>query len=130
MVSLPMACGGGDAGGLSSGPIVYGNVSAVPVGSLLPLPRDPGLLGRDSGGLYALSAICTHMGCLVPPPPTMVAMTMTCPCHGSEYDRNGAVVKGPAPSPLQHYQVDLAADGTITIQGNKPVASTFRTAVA
>ena len=52
-----------------------------------------------------------------------------CLCHGSVFDRNGAVVRGPAGSPLQHYQVDVAADGTITIQGAMPVDAAARTAV-
>ena len=53
-------------------------------------------LFRDSEGIYAVSTICTHLGCIVKP----VADGFECPCHGSRYAGNGSVVKGPAPKPL------------------------------
>jgi nitrite reductase/ring-hydroxylating ferredoxin subunit len=129
LVTLPVACGGGGGGSISSGPIVFGNVSMVPLGKLLLIPNEPGFIGHDAGGLYAMSSTCTHQGCPLDVPISDVAQGMTCGCHGSRFDRNGAVVNGPAQAPLQHYQVDLAADGTVTIQGNKPVASSVRTMV-
>lgn len=47
---------------------------------------------------YALKAECTHLGCLVAPNP--LGDGFTCPCHGSQYDRDGTVVRGPAPRAL------------------------------
>ena len=52
---------------------------------------------RDEQGVYAISRVCTHLGCIVKP----VAEGFECPCHGSRYDRDGLVTKGPAPRPLQ-----------------------------
>lgn len=49
--------------------------------------------------LQAFDARCTHAGC----PVTVQASTateFTCPCHGGRFDRNGAVLGGPPPSPL------------------------------
>jgi Rieske Fe-S protein len=127
---LPVACGSASEGHvISDGPIVFGPVANVPVGTLVTIPGARGFLGRDSEGLYAMSNVCTHQGGTVPAPFSMVAQEMTCPLHGSRFDRNGNVTRGPAAAPLQHYQVDLAADGTITIQGSSPVSSNTRTPV-
>ena len=56
---------------------------------------------RDEQGVYAISRVCTHLGCIVKP----TAEGFECPCHGSRYDRDGLVTKGPAPRPLQWLEV-------------------------
>lgn len=45
---------------------------------------------RDHSGLYALSLVCTHLGCTV----TVSAHGLACPCHGNLFDRQGMVLKG------------------------------------
>lgn len=52
---------------------------------------------RDEQGVYAISRVCTHLGCIVKP----TAEGFECPCHGSRYDRDGSVTKGPAPRALE-----------------------------
>jgi len=47
---------------------------------------------------YALNAVCTHLGCVVPW--NRAQNKYMCPCHGSQYAPTGAVVRGPAPLPL------------------------------
>mmetsp|Transcript_527 Transcript_527/g.1350 ORF Transcript_527/g.1350 Transcript_527/m.1350 type:complete len:220 (+) Transcript_527:188-847(+) len=47
---------------------------------------------------YALNAVCTHLGCVVPW--NVNAQKFLCPCHGSQYDATGKVVRGPAPLSL------------------------------
>ena len=126
VVAMPFACGGAGGGSAPTGPIVAGNVSAISVGSLKVF--DNAVLGRDAGGLYAMSAVCTHQGCPVDASGSAIA-GLVCPCHGSRFDQNGAVTNGPAASPLLHYQVDLAASGAITIQGGVNVSTSTRTAV-
>ena len=54
---------------------------------------------------FGLNAICTHLGCVVPWSAT--ANKFICPCHGSQYDPSGAVVRGPAPLPLELEHVDV-----------------------
>jgi glycine/D-amino acid oxidase-like deaminating enzyme/nitrite reductase/ring-hydroxylating ferredoxin subunit len=55
---------------------------------------------RDSAGqLHAVSAVCTHMGCIVGWNET--DRSWDCPCHGSRFAFDGAVIHGPAVEPLQ-----------------------------
>lgn len=54
---------------------------------------------RDkNGGLHCLSAVCTHLGCLVEW--NGIEQSWDCPCHGSRFDTEGKILNGPAPSPL------------------------------
>jgi cytochrome b6-f complex iron-sulfur subunit len=85
------------------------------------------VLGRDANGIYAMSAICTHAGCAVSVVNSGGQPSLNCPCHGSNFSANGAVTRGPAGTPLQHYQVELASDGTITICSGMSVSATTRT---
>ena len=61
----------------------------------------PMLVVRTAPGEFAaLSTICTHEGCPVNPPANGL---ITCPCHGSQYDLNGTVRRGPAQYSLARY---------------------------
>lgn len=64
----------------------------------------PILVVRDaSRRFHALSMQCTHEGCPVRPP---VQGVITCPCHGSQYDLEGHVRRGPAQLSLARYDVE------------------------
>ncbi|UCG78436.1 MAG: ubiquinol-cytochrome c reductase iron-sulfur subunit [Nitrospirota bacterium] len=62
--------------------------------------------------LFALSPVCTHLGCLVnwyrP------KNRFLCPCHGGQYDMNGKVVKGPPPADLNRMPIKIE-DGKVYI---------------
>jgi cytochrome b6-f complex iron-sulfur subunit len=74
---------------------------------------------RDPEGFRALSAICTHLRCttgpFVPPDAEWKAPHSRCPCHGSVFAKDGRVLKGPAPQPLDFYRVSLAPDGRLVV---------------
>jgi glycine/D-amino acid oxidase-like deaminating enzyme/nitrite reductase/ring-hydroxylating ferredoxin subunit len=53
----------------------------------------------EAGQLHALSARCTHLGCLVAF--NRAERAWECPCHGSRFDVHGKVVQGPANQPLE-----------------------------
>jgi len=67
--------------------------------------------GQDA--IFALKAVCTHLGC----PPNWLAndQKFKCPCHGSGFNICGVNFEGPAPRPLERYRVALADDGQIIV---------------
>ncbi len=68
---------------------------------------------REAEGFYALSAICTHLGCT---PRWLTAENkFKCPCHGSGYFKDGVNFEGPTPRPLERLKITLADDGQIQI---------------
>lgn len=68
---------------------------------------------RRPQGLQALSAMCTHLGCLVRWDET--SDTFLCPCHGGRFDADGACLDGPPPRPLPSYEVFLSTDGQLVV---------------
>ena len=86
--------------------------SLAPGQSFVPPGRGVALF-RDAEGVYAVSTVCTHLGCLVRP----VVDGFECPCHGSRFTHDGAVTKGPAPQPLPWLRVEGAGDDWIVDEG-------------
>ncbi len=82
------------------------------------------VIAQDANGFFAFSAICTHQGCLVNPPSSNG--TTICFCHGSEFDGNGAVLKGPAYTPLPHYALTVC-NGSVYVDTSTKVAASTRT---
>ncbi len=64
--------------------------------------------GRDNTWL-ALSAVCTHLGCLVAPS----GSGFRCPCHGSRFDATGRNVSGPAQRPLVRFPIERRGDALV-----------------
>lgn len=75
------------------------------------LPNLRVFLFREGKRFRAASAVCTHLGCTV----NLVGKGFHCPCHGSVFNENGAVVSGPAPAPLAWFEVTLSRDGRLVI---------------
>lgn len=71
---------------------------------------------RETEGFYALSAICTHLGCT--PRWLGPENKFKCPCHGSGFRPSGLNFEGPAPRPLERLRITLAEDGEILIDRN------------
>ncbi|GAB4316424.1 MAG: cytochrome b6-f complex iron-sulfur subunit [Geminocystis sp.] len=57
---------------------------------------------------YGLNAVCTHLGCVVPW--NASENKFICPCHGSQYNNEGKVVRGPAPLSLALVHADVNDD--------------------
>ena len=72
---------------------------------------------RVAEGIYALSTICTHLGCT--PNWLETEQKFKCPCHGSGCYKTGINCEGPAPRPLERLKISLAEDSQILIDKSK-----------
>ena len=70
-------------------------------------------LVREEEGIYALSTTCTHLGCT--PNWLSAEQKFKCPCHGSGFYITGINFEGPAPRPLERFNISLAEDGQILV---------------
>ena len=70
-------------------------------------------LVREEEGIYALSTTCTHLGCT--PNWLSAEQKFKCPCHGSGFYIDGINFEGPAPRPLERFNIGLAEDGQILV---------------
>lgn len=80
---------------------------SLPAGEAFIPPDRAVAVFRDGEGVYAISTICTHLGCVV----KSNAEGFECPCHGSRFRHDGEVTKGPAPRPLSWLKVTAADSG-------------------
>lgn len=95
-------------------PVVFGGVVEIPLARFPELARPGGIVRvedrrspralhvrcNEDGSHEAISAVCTHQGCLVRPS----GSGFRCPCHGSSYDSNGENLTGPARRPLRRFE--------------------------
>jgi cytochrome b6-f complex iron-sulfur subunit len=72
---------------------------------------------RDDASIYAIKAVCTHLGCT--PNWLEAEFKFKCPCHGSGFYITGINFEGPAPRPLERYRIVLADDGQILVDKTK-----------
>ena len=90
-------------------------------GSVLVLARKRLYVIRNSdGSFYALSSICTHLGCMTRYIPE--SAQLACPCHGSRFSLDGKVTGGPAPRPLRHLKMTLER-GTLVVDASQEVSA-------
>lgn len=100
-------------------PTLMGDRLTIPVshlattgGVLVEDPQDelPIFVHRASDDRYvAVSTRCGHRGCQVEP----AAAKLVCPCHGSEYTLDGAILQGPTQRPLQRYRVTREGESLV-----------------
>ena len=95
-------------------PIVdAGKPERYPPGSVTPDAQSGLYVVHGPEGIYALTAVCTHLGCVTAwrPELDMVA----CPCHGSKFHIDGVKIEGPAPRPLPWLKAWLNDEGNLMI---------------
>lgn len=72
----------------------------------------------QDGGFLAMSNKCTHLGCAVPWDKDK--KRFICPCHSSEFDISGHVLRSPAPRALDLFEVNIV-NKTIRVNTSKRV---------
>ncbi|HNU06168.1 MAG TPA: ubiquinol-cytochrome c reductase iron-sulfur subunit [Pyrinomonadaceae bacterium] len=75
---------------------------------------------RDADGVFAISTVCTHLGCIV----KTSKEGFDCPCHGSGFAADGTVRKGPAPKPLPWIKVTKSGSAYVVDEENTVPAGT------
>lgn len=96
---------------------LVGKPNQYPLDSVVYLAKPKILVIREKEGyFYALSTVCTHLGCIV----NWKAQEeiIACPCHGSRFNKLGEVTGGPAPKPLPHFAMSLTVDGYLEVDKN------------
>lgn len=88
-----------------------GKVDDIPLnsGKIFKFGSRPGIIVRKADGSFvALSATCTHLGCIVQYRKDLGHIW--CACHNGHFDLSGRVLSGPPPSPLQEFKVKIMGD--------------------
>ena len=104
------------------GPVEIGAPGDYAVGSLTYVENTRAYLGRDERGVYAITAICNHLGCT----PRLERDAFACPCHGSQFTREGQVVNGPAPRSLDRAFVGRGTNGKLFVDRSRRVDVSYR----
>ncbi len=76
--------------------------------------------------VLALYQVCVHLGCAVPW--CVTSQWWECPCHGSQYNRWGEWMSGPAARGLDRFRVELADDGTVLLDTSEIITGPSRAA--
>ncbi|CAN5333475.1 Rieske (2Fe-2S) protein [soil metagenome] len=104
---------GAGAGDRSSGsavdPQVLATTADVPVGSGI-IVEDTVLTQPNSGEFKGFSNLCTHAGCRLN---EVSDGTVNCPCHGSKFNLDGSVARGPATTPLEVKAITVQGDSIL-----------------
>src|ERR1700745_802155 len=88
-----------------------GNPDLYPLHSVTFLQDQQVYIVRMPEGFYAVSAVCTHLGCITQWKPE--ADMIACTCPGSKFKGDGTKIEGPAPRALPHFAMSMTADGEV-----------------
>ena len=80
-------------------------------GKIYQFNEDKVIVVNKGGALTAVSAVCTHLGCLVHW--EAGSNELQCPCHGAKYKQTGEIISGPQPRPLKQYKAKIESDNII-----------------
>jgi cytochrome b6-f complex iron-sulfur subunit len=91
---------------------IAGKVNDFEVGEVIYFRKEKALVQRLEGGFLAFSTVCPHLRCVVNW--NEMQKSFECPCHGAKFNRNGEVLEGPPPRPLDLYKLQIV-EGKLVI---------------
>jgi cytochrome b6-f complex iron-sulfur subunit len=97
---------------------IAGKVTDFKVGEVIPFRKERTFILRTEGGFLAISAICTHLHCIVNW--NEMLKKFECPCHGAKFNQIGEVLVGPPPRPLDLYKLQIVA-GNVVVDRTSPI---------
>ena len=107
----------------SSAQVKLGSPDRFKIDTATHVPDLSAWVFRDADGLYAISLICTHLGCIVARDDRGA---FKCPCHGSKFAAGGKVTGGPAPKGLNWLAMSISPDGQLVVDKVKTVTAGTR----
>ena len=99
-----------------------GRVNDFPLHTFTLLKDQNIFIYRDRTCVKAVSAICTHLGCVL----NRSDSGFRCPCHGSEYNKKGQVLSGPAPRDMSWLKMEFSHDGQLLVLPHQKVTDEIR----
>ena len=88
-----------------------GPATQYPLGAHTNIPDVPAVIDHAKDGFTALSLVCTHLGCTL----DQNKDGFTCPCHGSHFDSEGNVLRGPAAKHLESLKIKQDQTGHLIL---------------
>ncbi len=88
-----------------------GKIGDYPSGTIKFISKAKAFIISDNEGIYAVSAVCTHLGCSLNNKDNKFA----CPCHGANFDLTGKVLSGPAKMDLSWYLLEIDKDKNLIL---------------
>jgi cytochrome b6-f complex iron-sulfur subunit len=102
---------------------IAGKVTDFKVGEVVPFRKEKTFIVRAEGGFLAISAVCTHLHCIVNW--NQILERFECPCHGAKFNQMGEVLEGPPPRPLDLYKLQIAARNLVIHKSDVVERKTF-----
>lgn len=99
-----------NASAADTGPVAVAATADLPAGKgkVYSVANKPVMVMHTADGFHAVSAVCTHLGCIVGWDEK--SGIIACPCHAGFFTVDGRVISGPPPAPLKKYQVLVQGD--------------------
>lgn len=94
---------------------IAGKATDFKVGEVVSFRKERTFILRTEEGFLALSAVCTHLRCVVNW--NDVVKKFECPCHGAKFSLKGEVLEGPPPRPLDLHKLQIIAGNLVVDRG-------------
>ena len=114
----------------SGSPIDVGPASSYTLNSPKYFSSGRFFVVKDSGGFYAMTALCTHEGAITCVGTSNSCSTsgtkIFCPRHGALFTFNGAIISGPVVTPLKHYAMCNTPGGNLGVMTTQIATASAR----